>query len=67
MADYTCRFLMENGHMGPPVTISRPNLDAAIEDAIEQVGTDVRRRGFELSLDGECKHQFSRRAFEAAF
>jgi len=65
MSDFTCRFLMEGGHMGPAFTISRMNLDAAIEDAIEQVSMDVRRRGFELSQDGECKHQFARRMIEA--
>lgn len=67
MADYTCRFMMEGGHMGPAFTISRLDLDAAIADALEQVNADIRRRGFELSQDGECKHQFARRVIEAAF
>jgi hypothetical protein len=67
MADYTCRFMMEGGHMGPSFTISRLDLDAAIADALEQVNADIRRRGFELSQDGECKHQFARRVIEAAF
>ena len=67
MADFTCRFMMEGGHMGPAFTISRLNLDAAIADALEQVNSDIRRRGFELSQGGECKHQFARRVIEAAF
>ena len=67
MADFTCRFMMEGGHMGPAFTISRLNLDAAIADALEQINTDIRRRGFELSQDGECKHQFARRVIEAAY
>lgn len=67
MTDFTCRFMMDGGHMGPAFTISRLNLDAAIADALEQVSMDIRRRGFELSLDGECRHQFARRMIEAAF
>ena len=67
MADYTCRFMMEGGHMGPAFTISRLDLDAAIADALEQVNADIRRRGFELSQDGERKHQFARHMIEAAF
>jgi len=67
MTDFTCRFMMEGGYMGPAITISRLNLDAAIEDALEQVNMDIRRRGFELSLDGQCRHQFARRVIEAAF
>jgi hypothetical protein len=67
MTDFTCRFLMEAGYMGSAFTISRLNLDAAIDDAIEQLNVDNRRRGFELSQDGERKLQFMRRATNAAF
>jgi hypothetical protein len=62
MADFTCRFFMEGGYLGPSFTISRLNLDAAIDDALEQVTSDIRRKGFELSQDGESKFQFARRA-----
>ena len=67
MSDFTCRFFMEAGHMGPAFTISRLNLDAAVEDAIEQLTTDNRRKGFELSQDGQSKYQFLRRVSEAVF
>lgn len=67
MSDFTCRFFMEAGHLGPAVTISRLNLDAAIEDAIEQMTSDCRRKGFELFQDGQSKFQHLRRVSELAF
>lgn len=67
MADFTCRFFMEAGYMGSAFTISRLNLDAAIDDAIEQLNADCRRKGFELSQDGQHRFQFMRRAINAAF
>ena len=66
MSDFTCRFLMEAGYMGSAFTISRLNLDAAIEDAIEQLSVDCRRKGFELSQGGALKFQFIRRMTNAA-
>jgi hypothetical protein len=57
---------MEAGYMGSAFTISRLNLEAAIEDAIEQLSVDSRRKGFELSQGGQRKFQFIRRMTNAA-
>jgi hypothetical protein len=57
---------MEAGYLGPAIAISRLNLDAAIEDALEQMTADFSRKGFELFQDGQSKFQYLRRLSEFA-